>query len=82
MFDIFLINWGVPPTSRQTQWKFQNIRLIISESRDQCPRYSGTILYALFTLAKLQYNFPEICHFVNNTKGLSDIMPNWVNLSK
>ena len=33
--------------------------LIISKSRDQCPRYSGTFIYILLVLARVSNNFPE-----------------------
>ena len=57
-------------------WKFLKIKdLIISETRDQCQRYSGTITYALLAFTIPYSNFPEIHHFIDNLGCSHDITP-------
>ena len=39
--------------------------LLIFDSRDQCPGYSGTFIYTLLALTKPYNNFPDVRHFVD-----------------
>ena len=54
---------------------------IISESRDQCQRYSETFLYVLLTSNESENNFPEVRHFVDNLIHSADITTTWVKFS-
>ena len=48
---------------------------MISELRDQCPRYSGIFIYRLLALASVENDFPEIRHFLDNSGCSSNITP-------
>ena len=52
----------------------EDYNFVISESRDQCERYSETLIYALLMLTKPYSNFPEIRQFVDNSVRSSDVL--------
>ena len=52
----------------------EDYNFVISESRDQCERYSETLIYALLILTKPCSNFPEIRQFVDNSVRSSDVL--------
>ena len=54
--------------------KLRNIKdynFKVSESCDQCQRYSGIFIYAFLALTKPYNYFTEIRHFVNNSERSS-----------
>ena len=52
----------------------EDYNFVISESRDQCERYSETLIYAHSILPKPYSNFPEIRQFVDNSVRSSDVL--------
>ena len=44
------------------------MELVNSESRDQCPRYSGSCIYTPFLQITVQKDFPEIRIFLDNSR--------------
>ena len=52
----------------------EDYNFVISESRDQCERYSETLICALSIFTKPYSNFPEIRQFVDNSVRSSDVL--------
>ena len=52
----------------------EDYNFVISESRDQCERYSETLIYALSIFTKPYSNFPEIRQFVDKSVRSSDVL--------
>ena len=52
----------------------EDYNFVISESRDQCERYSETLIYTLLIFTKPCSNFPEIRQFVDNSVRSSDVL--------
>ena len=52
----------------------EDYNFVISESRDQCERYSETLIYALSIFTKPYSNFPEIRQFDDKSVCSSDVL--------
>ena len=52
----------------------------MSDSRDQCPKYSGTLIYSLLTFTEVKNNFPKIRNFadIKNYKSINSINPSFM----
>ena len=72
----FLIILDVLPTLRQTQWNLF-LSHAISAKDTQEP-----FIYERVALSKPCSNFPEICHFADNSARCSDIASNFMNLPR
>ena len=66
-FVILMIIWVFLRHNRNLSKTSKILEFIISELRDQYPRYSGLFVYALLALARVQKDFLGIRRFLDNS---------------